>query len=78
MRETDAESDGDANVDANADANAYTVSQVGLHLTDSCVPAVKDNTMDGCFFRFIFILPLSSIVEDHISHQGKVQKEEKS
>jgi len=27
---------------------------VGLHLTDSCVPAVKDNTMDSCFFSGIF------------------------
>jgi len=27
---------------------------VGLHLTDSCVPAVKDNTLDSCFFSGIF------------------------
>merc|ERR1711974_210896 len=26
----------------------------GLHLTDSCVPAVKDNTLDSCFFSGIF------------------------
>ena len=29
----------------------FSFLQVGLHLTDSCVPAVKDNTLDSCFFR---------------------------
>ena len=53
--------DADA-IDDNADADADAVSQVGLHLTDSCVPAVKDNTMDSCFFRLLSIFIVINIV----------------
>ena len=39
-------------IDGGPEEGDCCVAQVGLHLTDSCVPAVKDNTLDSCFFRY--------------------------